>query len=182
MASPVAHTLLGFTLFNLWPFGSRDLPIPPWVLYGLVAAASLAPDLDFIPGLLLGDPNRFHQTFSHSLSMAFVLALGFGAILRLHYPGSSWLKWSSLLLILMGSHLFLDFFTEDHRPPIGFPLFWPFSEALQTSPIPVFPASVRDFSQPDFWSQNTFVLLVEGCLLLPLWLASWKYWNESSGK
>ncbi len=182
MASPVAHTLLGFALFNLWPFGSRDFQIQPGVLYGLVAAASLTPDLDFIPGLLLGNPNRFHQTFSHSLSMAFLLALGFGAILRLRYRGSSWLRWSSLLLILIASHLLLDFFTEDQRPPIGFPLFWPFSEDPQTSPLPIFPASVRGFSRPDFWPQNAYVLLVESCVLLPLWYASWKYWNESSGK
>jgi membrane-bound metal-dependent hydrolase YbcI (DUF457 family) len=182
MASPVAHTLLGFTLFNLWPFRSRGLQIRPWVLYGLVAAASLAPDLDFIPGLFLGDPNRFHQTVSHSLSMAFALALVFGAILRLRYTGSSWLKWSGLLLALIGSHLLLDFFTEDYRPPIGFPLFWPFSETPRTSPLPIFPASVREFSRPDFWSQNAYVLLVEGCLLLPLWYASWKHSQESSSK
>jgi membrane-bound metal-dependent hydrolase YbcI (DUF457 family) len=182
MASPVAHTLLGLTLFNLWPFGSRGFQIQPWVLYGLVAAASLAPDLDFIPGLLFGDPNRFHQTVSHSLGIAFVLSLGFGAIFRLRYAGSSWLKWSGLLLVLIGSHLLLDFFTEDYRPPIGFPLFWPFSETPQTSPLPLFPPSIRDFSRPDFWSQNAYVLLVEGCLLLPLWWASRKYWQESPNK
>ncbi|HSO72724.1 MAG TPA: metal-dependent hydrolase [Thermodesulfobacteriota bacterium] len=180
MASPVAHTLLGFTLFYLWPCGSRGFQIRPGVLYVLVAAASLAPDLDFIPGLLLRDPNRFHQTFSHSLTMAFVLALGFGAVLRLRTTGSSWLKWSSLLLVLIGSHLLLDFFTEDYRPPFGFPLFWPFSETPRTSPLPIFPPSVRDFSRPDFWSQNAYVRLVESCLLLPLWLASWKYGKESS--
>jgi inner membrane protein len=182
MASPVAHTLLGFTLFNVWPFGCRGFQIRPWVLYGLVAAASLAPDLDFIPGLLLGDPNRFHQTVSHSLALALVLALGFGAILRLRYTGSSWVKWCGLLLVLIGSHLLLDFCTEDHRPPIGFPSFWPFSDTPQTSPLPIFPASVRELSRPDFWSQNAHVLLVEGCLFLPLWFASWKYGQESSGK
>ncbi len=182
MPSPVAHTLLGFTLFNLWPFGSRDFPIKPWALNGWVAAASLAPDLDFIPGLLLGDPSRFHQTYSHSLIVVVVLALSFGSILRLRYTGSSWIKWSSLLLLLIGSHLILDFFTEDHRPPIGFPLFWPFSDNPQTSPLPIFPASVRDFRQPDFWSQNAYVLLVESCLLFPLWFASWKYRKESANK
>jgi membrane-bound metal-dependent hydrolase YbcI (DUF457 family) len=182
MASPVAHALLGFTLFNLWPFGRRDFQIRPGVLYGLVAAASLAPDLDFTPGLLLGDPNRFHQTVSHSLTLAIVLALGFGTFLRLRYTGSSWLNWSSLLLVLVGSHLLLDFLTEDYRPPIGFPLFWPFSETPQTSPLPLFPAAVRDFRRPDFWSQNTYALLVEGCLLFPLWFASWKYRKESISK
>jgi inner membrane protein len=174
LASPIAHTLLGFTLFNLGLAGIRDFQIRPWFLYGLVATASLAPDLDFIPGLLLGDPNRYHQTLSHSLGMALVLALGFGAILRLLKTGPSWANWSSLLLLLIFSHLLLDFFTQDYRPPFGFPLFWPFSETLHTSPIPIFPASVRDVSRSDFWSQNGYVLLVEGCVFLPLWFASWK--------
>lgn len=174
MASPLAHTLLGFTLFNLWPAGIRDFQIRPWLVYGLVLTASLAPDLDFIPGLLLGDPSRYHQTLSHSLGMALVLALGFGTILRLLKTGLSWANWSGLLLLLIGSHLLLDFFTADYRPPFGFPLFWPFSEIPHTSPLPIFPPSVRDLNRSDFWSQNSTVLLVEGCIFLPLWFASWK--------
>lgn len=174
MASPLAHTLLGFTLYNLWPAEIRDLQVRPWLVYGLVTIASLAPDLDFIPGLLLGDPSRYHQTFSHSLGTALVLALIFGALLGLFKTGPSWASWSGLLLLLVGSHLLLDFFTEDYRPPIGFPLFWPFSETPHTSPIPIFPHTIRNFNRPDFWSQNTFVLLVEGCIFLPLWFTSWK--------
>lgn len=181
MASPLAHTLLGFTLFNLWPAGSRDFQIRPWPLYGLVMTAALAPDLDFIPGLLLGDPNRYHQTLSHSLGMALVVALGLGAILRLLKTGPSWVRWSSLLLLLICSHLLLDFITEDHRPPFGFPLFWPFSETPHTFPVPIFPASERNLNRPDFWSQNAYVVLVEGCILLPLWFASWKARNTESG-
>ncbi|RPH83056.1 MAG: metal-dependent hydrolase [Desulfobacteraceae bacterium] len=145
MASPVAHTLLGFTLFNLWPYGTRGFQIRPGVLYGLVAAASLAPDLDFIPGLFLGNPNRFHQTVSHSLGMAFVLALGFGAILRLRYTGSSWLKWSSLLLVLIGSHLLLDFFTEDYRPPHWFSPFLAFFRNPADLPSAHFPSFCPGF-------------------------------------
>ena len=41
-------------------------------------------------------------------------------------------------LILYGSHLVLDFFTEGGR---GIQLFWPFSEKLFISPLTLFPGT-----------------------------------------
>jgi membrane-bound metal-dependent hydrolase YbcI (DUF457 family) len=136
--------------------------------------ASLAPDLDFIPGLILGEPSRFHQTLSHSLGGSLVLALVLGGAARVGFPGGRGWRWSGLFLLFILGHLFLDFFTQDPRPPVGFPFFWPFSDRLLTSPIPVFPYLFRDPALPGFWSHNLGALLVETLLLFPLWVVSRK--------
>jgi membrane-bound metal-dependent hydrolase YbcI (DUF457 family) len=174
MPSPVAHTLFGLTCCHLFRTAFPGSTVRTWSPMGLVLLASLAPDLDFIPGLLRGDPGRYHQTLSHSLGASFLIALVLLGTFRSGFPEGTGRQWGGLVLFLILGHLFLDYFTEDTRPPIGFPLFWPFSERRFTSPLPVFPPLLRDPALPAFWSHNFFTMMVEFCILIPPWLVSRK--------
>jgi hypothetical protein len=172
MPSPAAHALFGLTCLHLlrsvFPGSLSKLRTPT----GLVLLASLAPDLDFLPGIWQGNPSRYHQALSHSLGMSFLTALVLGGSACLMDRSRHWWRWSLPALFFFLGHLFLDYFTEDVRPPIGFPLFWPCSARRFTSPIPIFPYLHRDPALPDFWSRNLNTLMVEALLLVPPWIVS----------
>jgi hypothetical protein len=84
--SPIAHSLIGLAIgvAALRPRGkparvtlrTRALP-----LLGFAALAN-APDLDFVPGLLAGDLNRYHHGPSHSMLWALGFALWAGLLAR----------------------------------------------------------------------------------------------------
>lgn len=171
MASPCGHTLVGLSLLNLWYPQTAPSKKRGWFVYGLVAFGASFPDLDFIPGLILGQVGRFHHGNFHSLGVAIGAALIAGIFIKLIQPSSSFIKTGSFVFCLGISHLFLDFFTE---APYGFPLFWPFTETKLLSPIPIFPRVAWTWEDPDFWSQTLRCFSVESVLLLPLWVISWR--------
>jgi len=70
MATPVGHMLMGASTLAL--SGPRRARARLVALGALVGAA---PDLDFLPGLVLGDPARFHHGPTHSLGFALLAAL-----------------------------------------------------------------------------------------------------------
>lgn len=130
MATPIGHGLAGYGVSLL--LGRRGEPRP--LLPALVAvAASLAPDLDFLPGLLRGSPALYHHGISHSLG--FALAAGLLAALLLPLPG--WRRRTVFWLVFLAysSHLLLDLVGPDARPPLGIPLFWPLSPDYHLSPL-----------------------------------------------
>jgi membrane-bound metal-dependent hydrolase YbcI (DUF457 family) len=170
MASPYGHVLVGLGLVNLC--------YPRWItarnktllLYGLVVLGACSPDLDFLPGIFLGNPSLFHHGLFHSLGMAVGLSLSAGALIALFGKGHSIIKISGFVFILIFSHLVLDFFTEDLKPPFGFMLFWPLSGNYYLSPWSILPHVERNFSNPVIWSQILRVFLVESLLFLPFFL------------
>jgi hypothetical protein len=82
---------------------------------------AIAPDFDFIPGILQGQPNLYHQGISHSLGLGLFITFGIALIIR---GGHFWTNWT-VLFFAYASHLALDFFAPDGRPPYGQPLLWP---------------------------------------------------------
>ena len=128
MPSPILHTAVGLSMpLCLHPRGRpRTQTIS---LFTYSAIVSSLPDLDYLPGLAIGQLNAFHQGPSHSLVAVSAAALVLSAIpplrrfLCIPSPARFFaFTWSLLLL-----HLLLDIFTADFRPPIGIPLLWPFS-------------------------------------------------------
>lgn len=95
-------------------------------LWWLILAANLA-DLDLIPGLLLGNHNLFHRTYSHSISGALLFA-------ALVYTTCWWLehrrpvRMTVLMFTAYGSQLLLDWLSYDPGPVSGIPLLLPFSQ------------------------------------------------------
>lgn len=111
---------------------------------GLGVAASLAPDLDFVPGFLVGDPGRFHHGPSHSLGGALAAGLAAAALTRLLAPRSAALAslGAARVGLLAGLawtlHVLLDALAADTSVPYGVMLFWPVSDRYVISPWSLF--------------------------------------------
>lgn len=129
MATPVGHVLAGATTASL--FLRSEKFRKRLVLGGLLGGAA---DLDFIPGIVLGTPGRFHHGFTHSIAFAVLTCL----VVAL-YRHRERLQWGLLAGSAYMSHLLLDFVTLDPSPPVGIPLLWPLLDTAFSSPIPLLP-------------------------------------------
>src|SRR5688572_10631819 len=131
MATPIGHSLAGLVGVAAAP--SRH--VPPLLLLAVVMAN--APDLDFIPGLVVGRPALYHQGATHSLGGAAIASLAGALVLgRFGVPFGAAFR---VAVIAYSSHLALDLVGPDRRPPYGIPLFWPLSDAHFISPVPLLP-------------------------------------------
>ena len=138
MASPLGHLAAGAGIAWLARDGDATAGGRDQSLTLLVVAAALwalLPDFDFLPGLVVGAPARFHQGASHSL--LFALAAGLVGMLVVRIDGLSPRRIFAVLTTAVASHLALDYFVLDRRPPSGLPLLWPFSDERFISPVPL---------------------------------------------
>lgn len=103
-------------------------------LFLVVVAANL-PDLDFLPGLMVGDEGHFHRGASHSLLVAGLAASMLGLLLRHRLGGFRRVAGWSFLAI--ASHLVLDIIVPDPSGKgSGIALLWPFIDVEVSAPIP----------------------------------------------
>jgi membrane-bound metal-dependent hydrolase YbcI (DUF457 family) len=138
----------------------------PW--FWLVLVSANAPDLDFLPGLLLGDESLFHRGAGHSIGGAVLYALGIMAATAVVAGRRKAVLAASLGLVLFTSHLFLDLFVRDTGAPHGIQLLWPFADGYVMAPWWIFPNLDR---RPFDWSvvgRALPVVAVEVLLLGPL--------------
>lgn len=164
MPSPILHTGAGLALaWAAWrraPAGGRFLP---FALFSVVVSS--APDLDYLPGLAIGQLNAFHQGPTHSLLAVGLLAAGLACWPRLRKwmaPEWSARRFFAFSLLLGIVHLALDVFTQDFRPPIGIPLFWPLPLPHVHAPGPwLFPAWEKMALSDLFSPANLRPVLVE---------------------
>lgn len=182
MPSPVAHSLIGLSLGVAWlapaRVTARALTRRVWELrwpLALCVVAANAPDLDFLPGLLKGDLNAYHQSYTHTLPFVLAVAFLLRPMSRV-WPARRAVQW---LFIIGVSHLLADLLTVDTRPPIGIMGLWPFSSEHFTAPFSIFmPLQKHDWTdimRPYNWR----VVSVELAWCLPLLLAvfAWKIKN-----
>jgi len=193
MPLPIAHGAVGLAVYFVW--GQNKLEKSPRVkkvtLALLLVVLSIAPDLDFIPGLLLDEPNKFHHGISHSLIIALIGAVALFLLLRKYYIELETFRLFIVLLVVLGSHTILDIFSVDTSSPFGVPLLWPFSQEYFISPYSLFPDVIRSKESTSafitsLW--NTHNLQAAGlevlfaCAVLLMVLAKqwssvkWKFW------
>ena len=148
-----------------------------WTVLALCVGLALSPDLDFLPGILRGQPALYHQGISHSL--AFGLVVSAVAALGLAWRGRPALVSFGVLFAAYTSHLLIDLFGPDARPPYGVPLFWPVDEGYYLAPFEVFRGVHHASStaiRTDEWIDALFswynvkAIFVEGAVLAPLLL------------
>jgi membrane-bound metal-dependent hydrolase YbcI (DUF457 family) len=173
MATPIGHSLAGLTAMALAPRRDRR----PLFVLALVMAN--LPDLDFLPGLLVGRPALHHQGISHSLGVAAAASLVAALVLR--QRGIALGVAGRVALVAYTSHLALDLVGPDSRPPIGIPLLWPLSDAAVISPVTILAgfrhagrtdASIADWLGGMLDVRNVGAVALEAVLLAPLaWLA-----------
>jgi membrane-bound metal-dependent hydrolase YbcI (DUF457 family) len=128
MATPIGHLLAGAAIGTLM---SRRYNLPGAIFIGGLAAG--AADFDFIPGILIGNPGRFHHAQSHSITFAVLAGVLAALIAR-----KSRFHWASLVGLGYASHLILDFLTFDDSVPQGIPILWPFLSDVFNSPVTLF--------------------------------------------
>ncbi len=146
MPLPIGHALAGIAFQQARPgffFKNR------WgdALFFMFLAN--LPDLDFLPGLILGRPNLYHHGIFHSLGAALAVA-AVGGWVFYRNKKYSWLTASGIFL-LFSSHLLLDLLAWDFVAPYGVPLFWPFSGRYFISGTPFFLNVTRSASAGDFF-------------------------------
>lgn len=129
----------------------------------LGAGAGVAPDLDFLPGLIIGDPSRFHHAVTHTI----VAAIAAGALATLAASADR-ARWGALIGLSYATHLLLDFLTLDDSPPRGIPLLWPLTSRVFLSASPPFDRVVHSGGGPLFGAHNFAVATRELLVLLPI--------------
>ena len=177
MPTPIGHTLAGAAIFELSRPGERNWPR----LALCVTLANLA-DIDMIIGFGVGLPNLFHRGLTHSLliTLAFgVVGIIYGFVSR----KKSFLFWAGLFLAAYGSHLLLDWLALDTGPPIGIPLFWPFSDAYFVSPVTLFSDVYKGMTNATFFEElfcrhNLVTIARELIIMGPVYLVA-LIWNRN---
>jgi inner membrane protein len=161
MATPVGHYLLGLSVLEAYPVQ------PEWRRWcWLLAGVACLPDLDVLPGILVGELARYHHGITHSMGAAAVAA-GLGLMLAV---GNRWprpLSFTALLFALFLSHAVLDGLTLDTSEPVGVPLFWPWSDAPYQSPWVLLP-NVQHTRAPLVSAHNARLMVLEAMIFLPL--------------
>lgn len=107
---------------------------PRWRILATTAFFSMAPDLDVLAGLFMGDLPAYHNQATHSL--LFGLATCLVGTMVLKHLLSGWRYWqiACLLAACYGTHLLLDWLTFGR----GLKLLWPFLNTRYAAPFPVF--------------------------------------------
>ena len=180
MATSVGHAIAGYAISRFSKASDSGIRLNIILLCVFVAAM---PDLDIVPGLLLGKPVLYHQGISHSLGLAIPVSGIIAAVYKLN--GKSFSVIFLLCFAAYSSHLALDFIGPDGRPPLGIPLFWPVSERTFISPVTILLGISHASSTGDStseWIQNLMsfrnvgVIIVEGLVVAPFII--WDRWRD----
>jgi len=173
MPSPVGHSLAGYLIYQLTPGGA---PQHQWSLMALYLVVANVPDLDFIPGLLVGNASRYHHGITHSIGFAALVGFAFSVFLYLCKRAAIRRNFA-IFFSLSFSHVILDYFSLDTSIPYGVPIFWPLSNTYYIAPFALFSDVTRVsssgatflsslFSLHNLWSVCVELLVFLPCVFL----------------
>ncbi|NJO78635.1 MAG: metal-dependent hydrolase [Cyanobacteria bacterium RM1_2_2] len=137
MPSPIGHTIAGFCGFLLAPKGLIAKSQFNNTLLASIVLANL-PDIDILPGLVLGNPAIFHRQGTHSITASILVGIFVSMLGRWNRASVKFIQLGVWATALYFSHIFLDLLVTDPSPPRGVQLLWPFSNAYFISPITIF--------------------------------------------
>ena len=139
MALCLAHATAGYLAYEaLRPSG----PHRPALLAGAVLMAN-APDLDFLPGILIGAPAAYHRGVTHTMGALLVVSVAAWAVARILRSRAAW-WWGLTAAAAYGSHLLVDWMTVDAVPPAGIRMLWPLTGAWLHAPFSLFGEIIID--------------------------------------
>jgi inner membrane protein len=139
MPLPFAHSAAG--LAGYLAFRNKDLNSAKneeLYLFGACLFLANLPDLDFLPGFIMGSIGKYHHGLSHSLAVSFSLAIFFYFCLIKYLKAISRIRILACCMVSALSHPIFDYFSKDTSLPYGVPLFWPFQANHYISAIPLF--------------------------------------------
>ena len=155
MPSPVGHALGGIAAgWYLVPHRNRRAAI-------VLAAIAVAPDLDLLVGT--------HREVSHSVGAGALAGIAVtAAMLVKRAPFRDAARWGAAVAIAWGSHVGLDWLSNDTRPPIGVTALWPFSHDYFKAAIEIFPPVSRRYWESRFWIYNLRAVVAESLIVGPV--------------
>jgi len=136
----------------------------------ILAAIAIAPDLDLLV--------HSHRGESHSVGAAVLVGVvAWSAFAPTALPPSlklrrtsrrDRLRWAAAVSLAWGSHVLLDWLSNDTRPPIGVMALWPFTRDYYKAGIEIFPPVSRRYWESRFWIYNLKAVVAELVILGPL--------------
>jgi inner membrane protein len=147
MPSPVAHSLAGLAVAH---FGLRYRARSCFFWVCALIFAANAPDLDFLAGFFVGDPDRFHHGPSHTLFAAGVFGVA-AAVLARAAGFVPWRRFGFLMGVSYCSHIVFDLLTRvTTGETYGMTILWPFSSQPLMTPFHLFLDIRRDGKTSSF--------------------------------
>ncbi|NNF39323.1 MAG: metal-dependent hydrolase [Gemmatimonadetes bacterium] len=132
MPTSVAHIIGGYAALEA---GTNRSGRPGIFFLVLIVVVANIPDLDFLPGVLIGDPGLYHRGPSHSILAAVAVAGVAGWALGPRLGGAR--RVALWTFIAYGSHLVLDMLIPDPSGgSAGIPALWPLLASEVGTPIP----------------------------------------------
>lgn len=127
-----------YAVYRLWPVRLWPAAGPGarWLALGAAAFFSLAPDLDFLLGLLIGPVSAYHNNLSHSAAFGLSVSAAAALVVRMMWPilvPRGFLAWA-YFSTAYASHLAVDYLTWGRGVMLG----WPFTETRFSSPVHLF--------------------------------------------
>lgn len=173
MPLPIAHSLLAGAMYETSPVANSRTG---WKMLLLFAVLACLPDIDFLPGFLMGEPGRFHRHYlSHSLGAAIVVGF-ITATVYCWWKKERFLQFFLLFSCVYFSHVALDYFSMDSHFPYGVPMFWPLSDSYVVAQTPIFlaikkPGTSAQFFQNLMSLHNLLAVLWEVVVFVPVFAA-----------
>jgi membrane-bound metal-dependent hydrolase YbcI (DUF457 family) len=161
MATPLGHYLVGLSITQTIARSGHEKR-----QVFLMAAIACIPDLDIVPGIIVGKLNRFHHGASHSFTAAAIVSMGVGLLFK-KWTGTLDYKFVVLCFALYSSHVLLDFLSLDPGVVSGVPLFWPWDNHTYQSNWVLLP-NVQHSSGPIMSRHNFLLMIRELFIFLPL--------------
>lgn len=126
MPLPIIHSYAGYQIYKM-SLGKDEAKT--WQMAVLFMFLANLADLDMIPGMLIGNPEAFHRSMTHSLGAAVISALLVGGIAK-KFKNLSFFKMFLVSLNAYFSHVALDYITGSVRF-----MLWPFKVAVKPMSI-----------------------------------------------
>ena len=155
MPTPLGHAIVGLAAYAA--FTKKSGKIPSKKEAGIALLCSYAPDLDFIPGLIMGNHFAYHHGPTHSLLFGIIFGFILSVLLGRHRPHPFW-KGAGIYVFLVWIHILLDMCIVNNRPIAeqGLNLFYPFSSHLIKSPVDIFFVDAGSFGS--IYPQHVFTV------------------------
>lgn len=157
MPSPIGHALGGIAA------GWGSAPRRDIAGAAILAVVAIAPDFDLLW--------HGHRGPTHSVGAA--LIAGVLAWMVTMRP-----RWAVAVALAWGSHVLLDWLSNDTRPPLGVMALWPFAHDYYKGSIEIFPPVSRRYWESRFWIYNLRAVLVEILILAPLTTLALRRWRR----
>ena len=123
MPSPAGHILGGTFVYLIGTSPQQRSNL----IMTVTLLGSVAPDFDFVPGIVIGEPGAFHHGVSHSLGFAILFGTLVCLFLRYFRCGVGLARATIMAALAYGLHAVLDGVSVNEGAR-SVPLLWPLSQ------------------------------------------------------